>query len=108
MVPSELIGEGSIGGLLVFLGCWSKEPYSVPDQQGDTFGAQTGIFSFANCANTSTGIFLCLPVLVRSMCNTSTGRHSGGGDKCCKFSVTDGARRGGRGGSCQNFGGTVR
>jgi hypothetical protein len=36
MVPSELIGEDSIGGLLVFLGCWSKGPYSVPDQQGDT------------------------------------------------------------------------
>jgi hypothetical protein len=36
MVPSELIGEGSIGGLLVFLGCWSKGPYSVPDQQGDS------------------------------------------------------------------------
>ncbi len=35
MVPSELIGEGSIGGSLVFLGCWSKGPYSVPDQQGD-------------------------------------------------------------------------
>ncbi len=37
MVPSELIKEGSIGGLLVFLGCWSKGPYSVPDQQGDIF-----------------------------------------------------------------------
>jgi hypothetical protein len=29
MVPSELIGEGSIGGLLVFLGCWRKGPYIV-------------------------------------------------------------------------------
>ncbi len=35
MVPSELIREGSIGGLLVFLGCWSKGRYSVPDQQVD-------------------------------------------------------------------------
>jgi hypothetical protein len=36
MVPSKM-GWGVAGGvLLVFLGCWSWDPYVDPDQQGDS------------------------------------------------------------------------
>jgi hypothetical protein len=35
MVPSELTGEVSMGGLLIFLVCWRRGCYIVPDQQGD-------------------------------------------------------------------------
>jgi hypothetical protein len=42
-------------GLLVFLGCWSMGPYSVPDQQGDK------TFVAVYCQNFDEGhLVLCL------------------------------------------------
>ncbi len=35
MVPSEFTGEVIMGGLLVFLVCWRRGRYIVPDQQED-------------------------------------------------------------------------